>query len=109
MASKDMALHKITEFYTEWHSICPNITSKCSTIAIFKNFVKDLQITVAPVAQLPRFQWFDGTRARPVILTLYCAFIFLYVFSCPCILISLRLLQMHVPINTLTTGYLEFL
>jgi hypothetical protein len=36
-----MTLHKITEFYTEWFSVYPNITSKFRTIAIFnKNFVK---------------------------------------------------------------------
>jgi hypothetical protein len=35
-----MTLHKITEFYTEWYSVCPNITSKFRTIAIFKNYVK---------------------------------------------------------------------
>jgi hypothetical protein len=31
-----MNLHKITEFYTEWFSVYPNITSKFRTIAIFK-------------------------------------------------------------------------
>jgi hypothetical protein len=35
-----MTLHKITEFYTEWFSVYPNITSKIRTIAIFKNRVK---------------------------------------------------------------------
>jgi hypothetical protein len=35
-----MTLHKITEFYTEWFSVCTNITSKFGTIAIFKNCVK---------------------------------------------------------------------
>jgi hypothetical protein len=35
-----MTLHKITEFYTEWFSVYPNITSKFRTIAIFKNCVK---------------------------------------------------------------------
>jgi hypothetical protein len=35
-----MPLHKITEFYTEWFSVYPNITSKFRTIAIFKNCVK---------------------------------------------------------------------
>jgi hypothetical protein len=35
-----MTLHKITEFYTEWFSVCPNITSKFRTIVIFKNWVK---------------------------------------------------------------------
>jgi hypothetical protein len=33
-------LHKITEFYTEWFSVYPNITSKFCTIAIFKNCIK---------------------------------------------------------------------
>jgi hypothetical protein len=32
-----MILHKITEFYTEWFSVYPNITSKFRTIATFKN------------------------------------------------------------------------
>jgi hypothetical protein len=35
-----MALHKITEFYTELFSVYHNITSKFRTIAIFKNCVK---------------------------------------------------------------------
>jgi hypothetical protein len=35
-----MTFHKITEFYTQWFSVYPNITSKFRTIAIFKNCVK---------------------------------------------------------------------
>jgi hypothetical protein len=35
-----MTLHKITEFYTEWFSVYPNITSKFRTFVIFKNCVK---------------------------------------------------------------------
>jgi hypothetical protein len=35
-----MTLHKITEFYTEWFTVYPNITSEFRTIAIFKNYVK---------------------------------------------------------------------
>jgi hypothetical protein len=35
-----MTLHKITEFYTEWFSVYPNITSKFGTITVFKNHVK---------------------------------------------------------------------
>jgi hypothetical protein len=35
-----MILHKITEFYTEWFSVYPNITSKFLTIAMLKNCVK---------------------------------------------------------------------
>jgi hypothetical protein len=35
-----MILHKITEFYTKWFSVYPNITSKFRTIDIFKNCVK---------------------------------------------------------------------
>jgi hypothetical protein len=31
-----MTLHKITEFYTEWFSVYPNITSKFRTISMFK-------------------------------------------------------------------------
>jgi hypothetical protein len=41
-----MALHKITEFYTEWFSIYPNIISKFRTIAIFKNCVKQNNETI---------------------------------------------------------------
>jgi hypothetical protein len=35
-----MTLHRITEFYTEWFSVYPNITSRFRTIAMFKNCVK---------------------------------------------------------------------
>jgi hypothetical protein len=35
-----MTLHKITEFYTEWLSIYPNITSKFHIIAVFESYVK---------------------------------------------------------------------
>jgi hypothetical protein len=35
-----MKLQKITEFYTEWFSICPITASKISTIATFKSFIK---------------------------------------------------------------------
>jgi hypothetical protein len=35
-----MTLHKITEYYTEWFSVYPIITSKFRTIATFKNCVK---------------------------------------------------------------------
>jgi hypothetical protein len=35
-----MTLHKITEFYTEWFSVCINITSTILTIAILISFVK---------------------------------------------------------------------
>jgi hypothetical protein len=35
-----MTLHKITEFYTEWFSVYPNITSQFRTIAIFNKCVK---------------------------------------------------------------------
>jgi hypothetical protein len=34
-----MSLQKITEFYTEWFSVCPNIISKYRTIVIFRSFV----------------------------------------------------------------------
>jgi hypothetical protein len=36
-----MTLHKITEFYTKYSSICPNITSNYRTTAIFKSFIKE--------------------------------------------------------------------
>jgi hypothetical protein len=35
----DPSLEKDMEFYTEWLSVCPNITSKSPTIAIFKTTV----------------------------------------------------------------------
>jgi hypothetical protein len=35
-----MTLHEITELYTEWFSVYPNVSSKFRTIAIFKNCVK---------------------------------------------------------------------
>jgi hypothetical protein len=35
-----MTLHKTTEFYTEWFSVCHNTTSKFRDIAIFKSFVE---------------------------------------------------------------------
>jgi hypothetical protein len=38
---KHMAFHKITESYTEWFSVCPNITLKFLTIVIFKGCVKE--------------------------------------------------------------------
>jgi hypothetical protein len=41
-----MTLHKITEFYTEWFSVYPNMTSKFRTIAIFKNCVKKTMIQI---------------------------------------------------------------
>jgi hypothetical protein len=37
---KCMTLHRISELYTQWFSVCLNITSKFRTIAIFENFVK---------------------------------------------------------------------
>jgi hypothetical protein len=37
---KDMTLLKVTEFHTEWVSVCLNITSIFFTIAIFKALVK---------------------------------------------------------------------
>jgi hypothetical protein len=33
-------MNKITEFYTEWFSVCPNITSKFRTIATLESFLK---------------------------------------------------------------------
>jgi hypothetical protein len=38
---KDLTLHKVTEFHTEWFSVYPNITSKCLTIGIFKILFKN--------------------------------------------------------------------
>jgi hypothetical protein len=31
-----MELHKITEFHTEWFSVCPIITTEIRSMAIFK-------------------------------------------------------------------------
>jgi hypothetical protein len=39
-SSSSSSYDKITEFYTEWFSVYPNITSKFRAIAIFKNCVK---------------------------------------------------------------------
>jgi hypothetical protein len=36
-----MTLHKITDFYTEWFSICHNIISKFWTTSIFKSSIKE--------------------------------------------------------------------
>jgi hypothetical protein len=33
-------LHKITEFCTQWFGVCPSLTTKICTIAIFKSFIK---------------------------------------------------------------------
>jgi hypothetical protein len=41
-----MTLHKITEFYTEWFSIYPNITSKFRTIAILKTVSNKIMIQI---------------------------------------------------------------
>jgi hypothetical protein len=41
-----MALHKITEFYTEWFSVYHNITSKFRTIAIFKTASNKIMIQI---------------------------------------------------------------
>jgi hypothetical protein len=37
-----MPLHKITEFYKEWFSLCSNTNSKFHTTVIFKSFVKGI-------------------------------------------------------------------
>jgi len=34
-------LHKIIEFYTEFFSVCPNITSTFFTVNMFKSFVEE--------------------------------------------------------------------
>jgi predicted component of viral defense system (DUF524 family) len=36
-----MQFHKITEFYTNKFSVCPNITSKFRITAVFKSCVKE--------------------------------------------------------------------
>jgi hypothetical protein len=35
-----MTLNKMTEIYTQFIIVCPNVTSKFRTIAIFKSLVK---------------------------------------------------------------------
>jgi hypothetical protein len=40
LTSKSMSLHKITDFCTDWFSICSNKTSNFRTIAIFKSVIK---------------------------------------------------------------------
>jgi hypothetical protein len=49
-----MALHKITEFYTEWFSVYPNITSEFRTIAIFEKLRQTKQ-EVLERTNLPTF------------------------------------------------------
>jgi hypothetical protein len=44
MLYKDMSLHKVTEVYTEWFILCPNITLKFRTIAIFKASLNKMTI-----------------------------------------------------------------
>jgi hypothetical protein len=41
-----MTLHKITEFYTEWFSVYPNITSKFRTIVILKTASNKIMIQI---------------------------------------------------------------
>jgi hypothetical protein len=36
-----MTLHKLTELYIKWFSVCPNITSKFRITAIFKSSVEE--------------------------------------------------------------------
>jgi len=40
-----MTLHKVTEFYRKLYNVCPNITSKSRTIAIFKSFFKENNVS----------------------------------------------------------------
>jgi hypothetical protein len=35
-----MTMHKITDFYTVWFSVCPNIISIFRTITTIKNLIK---------------------------------------------------------------------
>jgi hypothetical protein len=42
MVYKGMTLHKITKFYTEWFSICPNLTNNFCIITIFESCVKEI-------------------------------------------------------------------
>jgi hypothetical protein len=37
-----VTLHRITKFYSEWFSVCPNITSIFCIIALFKSSVKEV-------------------------------------------------------------------
>jgi hypothetical protein len=47
-----MTLHKITEFYTEWFSICLNTTSQFCTMTILKSFVKQIMIQIKLVGSM---------------------------------------------------------
>jgi hypothetical protein len=55
-----MTVHKITEFFTEWFSVNPNITSKFRTITIFKSFIGELitQVQLTGMSVI-----FCGTRS----------------------------------------------
>jgi hypothetical protein len=46
---RDTTLHKNMEFYTEWFSVCPNITSAFRKIAAFKSFGKEKVIQIKRV------------------------------------------------------------
>jgi hypothetical protein len=41
-----MTLHKITEVYTMWSSVCPNITSKSRTIATLKTSSNNIGLVI---------------------------------------------------------------
>jgi hypothetical protein len=36
-----MTLHKLTEFYIKWSSVCLNVTSKFQTTATFESSIKE--------------------------------------------------------------------
>jgi hypothetical protein len=44
-----MSLYKIAEFYTEWFSLCPKITSKFRIIAILETSSKETVIQIKDV------------------------------------------------------------
>jgi hypothetical protein len=51
-----MAMYKITEFYTEWSSVYPNITSKFCTIAYLKAYSNKIRNKIKLVGMSMIFQ-----------------------------------------------------
>jgi hypothetical protein len=41
-----MTMHIVTEFYKEWFSVCPNVTTEIRIIAIFNSLVKHKLIQI---------------------------------------------------------------
>jgi hypothetical protein len=51
-------MNKITEFYTEWFSVCSNITSKFRAIATLESSLKQNNDQIQLVLELSQLIWF---------------------------------------------------